>query len=103
VHVSFPFPHLVLVLARPTPPRPLRLAFTGGCQLGRGKEAAPFVALLAAMQYPDGSVPGSDTSITSSTGAGLLVETTAVAVLAWLHDESYGGHTQKAMKWLVRP
>ena len=58
--------------------------------LDRTSEALPLAEALAQAQAsvssgPDfGSVPGATTSITSSRGRSLLVETTALAALSWM-------------------
>ncbi|QEL16016.1 alpha-2-macroglobulin family protein [Limnoglobus roseus] len=43
---------------------------------------------LADKQKPDGSLPGAETSITRSRGSDLVVETTALAALAWQTSKS---------------
>ncbi len=72
-------------------------------QVGREEEASVIAASLAAAQHADGSMLGSLTTITSSTGDSLDIETTAVAVLAWLHRDDYAMHVRKAVEWMVRP
>ncbi len=56
-------------------------------------------------QHGDGSMLGSAqpeaTTITCSRGVSLDVETTSVAVLAWLHDGDLAMPVRKAMDWLV--
>ena len=52
------------------------------------------------MQAPDGSVPDARTSITSSGGAGLLAETTALAALAFLDDPSRTAEAERAVRFL---
>jgi hypothetical protein len=69
---------------------------------GRKADAAPLLKRLTTMQDKDGSIKGAKTSITRSGGVSLLVETTALSVLAWLSDGAYAGNTEKAMKWLCQ-
>lgn len=57
---------------------------------------------LIAFQDASGYVSRSLTSITSSSGRWLDVETTALAVLAWLADDaSFAANTEQAMRWLA--
>ncbi|PID44718.1 MAG: A-macroglobulin complement component [Proteobacteria bacterium] len=49
----------------------------------------------------DGAVTGSVTSITRSGGDALIIETTSLAILAWLKDdERWAAHVETSMKWL---
>lgn len=57
-------------------------------------------ARLRDMQTAAGSLRGSTTSITSSGGDDLAVETTAFAVLAWLPDSTYAASVRSAVEWL---
>ena len=72
------------------------------CALHEGKrpEAAAARARLAALQQPDGSLRGSTTSITSSGGKDLTVETTAFAVLAWLSDAAFAAKARAGVDYL---
>jgi alpha-2-macroglobulin-like protein len=56
---------------------------------------------LANSQDAAGSVKGAVTSITRSGGEGLAIETTALAVLAWMRDPSYALNVEKGLKWIV--
>src|ERR1051326_6827419 len=56
---------------------------------------------LAKSQDPDGHVKGATTSITRSGGDALSIETTALSVLAWLHDPSYSADVERGLKWIV--
>ncbi len=67
---------------------------------GERAEAASACVRLVAMQAADGSLRGSTTSITSSGGDDLAVETTSFAILAWLTDGSYAGQVRAAVEWL---
>ena len=57
-------------------------------------------ARLKDLQAVDGSLRGSITSITSSGGDDLAVETTSFAVLAWLPDATYAASVRSAVEWL---
>ncbi len=49
----------------------------------------------------DGAVGNADTSITRSGGNSLLIETTSLALLAWLKDDVlWAGNVETSMKWL---
>src|SRR5205807_1762468 len=58
---------------------------------------------LVASQQSDGHLDGGETSITGSRGRDLQIETTALAVLAWLkgqRPEQFTAPAQRAAKWL---
>ena len=63
--------------------------------------AGKLMARLAASQTGEGCVEGATTSIVGSGGEALLIETTSLAVLAWLKDPGYAGAVEKSMKWLA--
>ncbi len=46
--------------------------------------AAALAKKLARLQHAEGFVEGAETSITSSRGDSLLIETTAISLLAWM-------------------
>jgi hypothetical protein len=88
------------------------LALAANVILDAGDTAgAPVLARLAAKQDADGAVRGAATSITGSGGADLVVETTSLAILAWLkasaRDEAGAGgslpadRADRAMEWLL--
>ena len=56
---------------------------------------------LAGAQAADGGVDGAVTSITSSGGEALRIETTALAVLAWLEDPSLTANVERGVRFLV--
>ncbi|CAN0387944.1 unnamed protein product, partial [Discosporangium mesarthrocarpum] len=66
---------------------------------GRVEAARAIGRRLAMAQGKGGSVEGAATSITNSRGKSLVVETTAVSVLAWMHS---GGNFQKEAEMGVR-
>ncbi|MDR0882142.1 MAG: A-macroglobulin complement component [Candidatus Adiutrix sp.] len=66
-----------------------------------GQTAQAAARALAAAQAEDGRLPGAETSITRSGGLSLEIETTSLAIIAWLRlGETYTGPVEKAMKWL---
>jgi len=88
------------------------LALAANVILDAGDTAgAPVLARLAAKQDADGAVRGAATSITRSGGADLVVETTSLAILAWikasaLDEDGAGGplpadRADRAMEWLL--
>jgi hypothetical protein len=66
----------------------------------RTEPAAAARARLASMQQEDGSLRGTTSSITSSGGQDLIVETTGFAVLAWLPDPASQGALRRAVQFL---
>lgn len=56
---------------------------------------------LAGLQNKEGVVEGGTTTIVGSGGVSLQVETTALAVLAWLEDDAYAGNVERGIKWLA--
>lgn len=68
---------------------------------GRRGEALDIMKSLTQHQHKDGSVVDATTSITRSSGDALTIETTSVAVLAWLKDDQFTDRTERAMNWLA--
>jgi hypothetical protein len=56
---------------------------------------------LAGKQTDEGFIDGAVTSITNSGGDALKIETTSLAILAWLRDDEYTGQVEKAIMWLT--
>jgi alpha-2-macroglobulin-like protein len=56
---------------------------------------------LAGLQQDDGSLRGATTSVVGSGGEALTIETTALAVLAWLKNPSYTSNVEKSIKYLA--
>lgn len=63
---------------------------------------------IKANKVADGSISGASTSITSSRGQNLIVETTSLAVIAWLRfdkeisaSNAYSADVQEAIEFLV--
>ena len=73
---------------------------TGALGRARHDGAAAARQRLVALQQPDGSLRGSSTSITSSGGDDLTVETTAWAALAWLQDDAFAAPARRASEFL---
>jgi len=78
------------------------LALAAGAILERrpATEAAPLLARLAEKQAPDGAVRGAATSIVRSRGESLVVETTALSILAWLRAGE-PGRAALGVRWLL--
>ncbi len=56
---------------------------------------------LAGRQEADGSLCRATVSVVGSSGDALAIETTALAVLAWLDDAKYAPQVEKGMKFLA--
>ncbi|MEZ6186576.1 MAG: alpha-2-macroglobulin family protein [Planctomycetota bacterium] len=67
-------------------------------QLERAKDLA---GKLAAAQTEAGDVAGAVTSITRSGGTSLQMETTALAILAWMRLPEHTVHLERGMTWLL--
>jgi uncharacterized protein YfaS (alpha-2-macroglobulin family) len=65
------------------------------------EEAGALMKKLAGMLTDDGYVDGAVTSITRSGGDALRIETTSLAILAWLRDDAYTGQVEKSIMWLT--
>ncbi|MFP4055357.1 MAG: MG2 domain-containing protein [Candidatus Brocadiia bacterium] len=68
---------------------------------GQDAAARKLMDKLAKAQHEDGFVDGALTSITRSGGQALRIETTSLAVLAWLRDAAYAGAVEKAMHYIA--
>ena len=70
--------------------------------LGGEQDAAEqLMGRLVKRQQSDGSVDGATTSIVGSGGNALVIEATALAVLAWLRAPAYAGAVERGMKYLA--
>ncbi len=56
---------------------------------------------LAGKQQADGSLTGATTSVIGSGGEALQIETTALAVLAWLQNPRYAANVEKSIRYLA--
>jgi hypothetical protein len=68
---------------------------------GQKAEAHKLMDALTVKQNKEGVVDGSTQSIVGSMGETLQLETTALAVLAWLRDPAYSGNVERSMKYLA--
>ncbi len=82
---------------------PYELALAAGALHEAGRAAAADAARdrLKSMQQADGSLVGATTSITSSRGVNLAIETTGWAALAWLQDDDDRAHVERAVEFLL--
>jgi hypothetical protein len=72
-------------------------------QAGRKDVALGLLKKLQALQHNDGKLVGATTSITHSGGSQLAIETTSLAVLAWLRvnqPQEFHDNVNKAAKWI---
>jgi uncharacterized protein YfaS (alpha-2-macroglobulin family) len=70
-------------------------------QLTERDEAKQLLAKLATKLNDEGFVEGAVTSITNSGGDALKIETTSLAILAWLRDDSYTEQVEQSILWLT--
>ncbi len=56
---------------------------------------------LAGKQNDDGSLKDATVSVVGSTGEALAIETTALAVLAWLKNPSFAANVEKGIRYLA--
>jgi uncharacterized protein YfaS (alpha-2-macroglobulin family) len=68
---------------------------------GDEEGSAHMLDKLAGTQTADGSLSGATVSVVGSTGESLAVETTALAVLAWLRSPRYTENVEKAIQYLA--
>ncbi|HTU17909.1 MAG TPA: alpha-2-macroglobulin family protein, partial [Gemmataceae bacterium] len=68
----------------------------------RTADAAKLLKKVSELQKADGHLDAEQTSITSSGGRDLQIETTSLALLAWLkaNPGEFNANVQKAIKWL---
>jgi hypothetical protein len=72
------------------------------CSLAGDKEGEEHLLdKLAGKQNDDGSLKGATVSVVGSGGEALAVETTALAVTAWLHNPGYVSQVEKGIKFLA--
>src|SRR5690606_41041529 len=81
-------------------PYVLALAANVALRTGAREQAAGILGRLARLQAKDGSLPGARTSITSSQGDNLLVETTALAALGFMRQQDRAREADAAMRFL---
>jgi len=68
---------------------------------GDAAGAKALMGRLAEQQGKDGVVAGGTQSIVGSSGKTLQIETTALAVLAWMREPSHRGNVERSMKFLA--
>jgi hypothetical protein len=68
---------------------------------GDHEGARRFMDKLVRNQEASGRVNGAISGITQSGGESLAIETTALAVLGWIHDPLYVSNVEKGMKWII--
>ncbi len=68
--------------------------------LAGDRAAADALSSLAELQSPDGAMRGAATSITCSGGIGLEIESTSLAVLAFLRSGKFPVEASRAARWL---
>jgi hypothetical protein len=89
------------LLARTTIDDPYELALIAcALHLAQRPEASAVRARLATLQRSNGSLRGTTTTITSSGGNDLVVETTGFAILAWLPDPAFAAHVRSAIEFV---
>lgn len=83
---------------------PYLIALAAGSVLNAGQktEGDALLKKLAKAQAEDGHLDGKQGSITRSGGYSLTVETTALAVLAWLKDPAYSVNAKKGVEWIIK-
>lgn len=71
--------------------------------VGKRADAEKLLKAVGEMQAKDGSIPGAETSVTTSSGQALLIETTGLAVLGWLKANDTGTYRKNvdaAARWI---
>ncbi|MCX7702154.1 MAG: alpha-2-macroglobulin, partial [Gemmataceae bacterium] len=86
---------------------PYFLSLLANALLHRGQkdQAVELLRKVKTMQADDGGIDGARTSITSSGGRDLRIETTALAILAWLkvdRPEEFQEPTSRAIRWMTQ-
>ncbi|MFY0568293.1 MG2 domain-containing protein [Archangium lansingense] len=79
----------------------LALAANVMALVGEGNEARKLMERLAAKQGKTGVVEGGTQSIVGSSGETLQIETTALAVLAWLREPAHVSNVERSMRFLA--
>lgn len=82
---------------------PYFLALVANILIASGDRPAAegILARLAGKQDKEGSLQGAKTSITRSGGESLTIETTSLAILAWLKSPKHTANVEKGMQWLL--
>ncbi|MBX2850881.1 MAG: hypothetical protein KTR15_03945, partial [Phycisphaeraceae bacterium] len=92
-----------LVLKKATEGNDMYIVALGAniAQLTKRDEAKQLLDKLASKLTDEGFVDGAVTSITRSGGDALKIETTSLAILAWLRDDSYTEQVEQSILWLT--
>ena len=77
------------------------LAAASAINYGQQEVGSELLTRLKGLQQEDGHLLGTAGSITRSGGLSLKVETTALAALAWLKNDSFRAEANKAIDWIV--
>jgi hypothetical protein len=93
--------HVRALALKSNDPYLLALAANVLLDAGRGEQVDSTLDRLVKHQGEDGSFSGAKTSITSSSGESLLIETTSLAILALLRSPSRVERCERAMRWLL--
>lgn len=81
---------------------PYVVALAANAAASRGDAALPrLLRLLSDAQKDDGSIVGATTSVMGSGGDNLAVETTSLAVLAWVRDADFVSNADRALRYLA--
>ena len=78
------------------------LAAASAVEGGRMDAGRELLGKLVSLQDTEGKLVGKEGSITRSGGQALAMETTALAVLAWLKLPEFRDHANRAIDWIVR-
>ncbi len=68
---------------------------------GDGSAAKGLMDRVASKQGANGAVEGATQSIVGSSGEALTIETTSLAVLAWLRNPAFAGRAEKSVRFLA--
>ena len=68
---------------------------------GDKDSAKQFCDKLSAHQSKHGSLSGATVSVVGSGGDALAIETTALALLAWLNDDAFAPQVEKSIKFMA--
>jgi hypothetical protein len=79
----------------------IALAANVAAATGDMPTARALMAKLAQKQGKTGAVTGADTSITQSGGEALSIETTSLALLAWLTESQFAAQAEQAFRFLA--
>lgn len=93
--------HLVELTKTESDPYIVGLTAATLYEVQRVEEADTLSRRLVEKLSTGGVVAGAATTITSSGGSARDIETTAIAIIAWLHNGSFTPQARRAMEWLT--